>query len=69
MKGNNMSDSSTTELLERASEMITYFEGKLPVKVIEADLERNDLDMLWVHVHEAEMEISRQAYYGADYAY
>lgn len=54
-----------TELLERASECIDYFQDKMPAKILEADLERNDLEMLWVHVREAEMEISRQEYYGA----
>lgn len=49
-----MSDSSNTRLLERAAEMIDYWTDKTPAKVIEADIQRNDMESLWLHVAQAE---------------
>lgn len=60
-----MSEGNTTQLLERAAEVCDYFQDKLPAQIIEKDLERNDLEMLWVHVRDAEFEIARQEYYGS----
>lgn len=49
-----MSNQVNDEWMERAAEMITYFEGKLPAQVIERDLENHDWESLQVHVKEAE---------------
>lgn len=61
-----MSTEVNTQLMERAASMIDYFEGKLPAELIEKDLELNDLDSLYKHVHEAEAEASRQEHYATD---
>jgi hypothetical protein len=55
-----MSNNVNTGLLERASEMIDYFESKLPAQLIEADLASNDLEALHGHVLQAEAEASCQ---------
>lgn len=59
-----MSHLSNDNWAERAAECIDFFEGNLPARVIEADLERNDWESLVVHVQEAEAEIARQELYG-----
>lgn len=61
-----MSNSTNTILLERAAACIDYFQDKLPAKVIERDIDYNDLEALAQHVHEAEAEISRQEFYNND---
>lgn len=49
-----MSTESITNLMERASECVSYFEGKLPAQLIERDLEQEDYESLRYHVHAAE---------------
>lgn len=61
-----MSNSVNTSLLERASDMITYFEGKQPALVLERDLSREDLDALYQHVCEAEAIASQQEFEAID---
>lgn len=61
-----MSHSVNTSLFERAAEMITYFEGKLPAQVLEQDLDNNDLGALFAHTIEAESEAARQEFHNAD---
>lgn len=60
-----MSQETNIQLLERASEVITYFEGKQPAFVIERDLAREDLESLHVHVMEGEA-IMAQEEFGTD---
>jgi hypothetical protein len=57
-----MSNQVNTNLLERASACIDYFERKLPAQIIEADLDRNDLEALELHVNEAEAMIFEAEY-------
>lgn len=61
-----MSDSTNTNLLERAAEMVDYWGDTTAGKVIEADLERNDLDALNKHVCEAEAIASQQEFETGD---
>lgn len=61
-----MSNEINTLLLERASEMITMFEGKLPAQVIEQDLVREDLEALNTHVCEAEALAAQNEIEGSD---
>lgn len=61
-----MSQQVNTELFERASEMIDYFEGKVPPKIIEQDLKDNNLESLQFHVAEAEAMASQQEFNSAD---
>lgn len=61
-----MSTDANVQLLERASEMVTYFEGKLPAKLIEKALEENDLEQLHKYVIEAEATASRQEFESTD---
>lgn len=55
-----MSEQSNTNLFERASEVIDYFENELPARVIQRDIDANDLEALAVHVKEAEAMIAVQ---------
>lgn len=55
-----MSQDINTQLLERASEVITYFEGKQPAFVIERDLAREDLEALSQHVAEGEAIMAQE---------
>lgn len=61
-----MEDEVNTELFERAAEMITYFEGKLPAQVLEADLASNDLEALYRHVTDAEALAAQEEFEAAD---
>ena len=61
-----MSNLVNTELFERAAEMVTYFEGKLPAKVIEQDLKHNDLEALRYHVADAEAVAAQNELEAAD---
>lgn len=49
-----MSNNVNQELFERAGICVSYFEGKLPAKLIQKDLDNNDLENLHYHVLEAE---------------
>lgn len=48
-----MSEQAHTELVEKASELIDYFENELPARLIEQDLAGNDLEALAFHVKDA----------------
>jgi hypothetical protein len=61
-----MSNQTNELLLERASDMIDYFEGKQPAQRIEKDIDNNDLDQLLIDVSEAEAEASRQEFNNND---
>lgn len=61
-----MSNLSNTILMERAADVIDYFEGKIIAKIIETDLDRNDLESLEKHVNEAEAEIAIQEFNSYD---
>jgi hypothetical protein len=61
-----MSVEVNTELLERAADMITMFEGKLIAQTLENDLGRQDFDALLAHTLEAEAMASRQEFYDND---
>lgn len=63
-----MSNTVNTELLERAALMIDYFLGKMPAQVIEADIDRNDLEALNYHVTYAEAIASQEEIEAADIA-
>lgn len=58
-----MSTEANIELLERAQEMIDYFENELPARVIARDIEANDLEALRAHVTEAEATMGMQEEY------
>lgn len=55
-----MSVDTNTELLERAAEMIDYWEGTLHARLIEADIDSGDLESLRYHVTVAEGQASQQ---------
>ncbi len=55
-----MSTQVNTNLLERAADCVDHFDGKMPAKLIEKDLETNDLESLLVHVTQAEQMIMEQ---------
>jgi hypothetical protein len=61
-----MSNPINDLLFGRAAEMIDYFEGKLPAKLIEKDLELNDLDSLYKHVRDAEALASQEEHEAYD---
>lgn len=48
-----MSEEINTRLLEEAAFMVDYFEGTPIARVLEQDLESNDLEALAVHMREA----------------
>jgi hypothetical protein len=55
-----MSKEQNTLLLERASEQIDYWTGTMHARVIEADIDRDDLEALREHVVQAEREMAIQ---------
>lgn len=61
-----MSDTINTNLLERASEVMTYFEGTQVDYAVERAIELNDLDRVRYLVVSAEAEMSREEYYASD---
>lgn len=61
-----MSNNINTELLERASDMIDYWEGTLHAELIEYAIDINDLELVHDYVLKAEAEASRQELYGYD---
>lgn len=63
-----MSQEYNERLLERAAEMIDYWEGTPMARVLENDIKANDLEQLNVHVFQAEGEASREEFYAADTA-
>jgi len=65
-KGLDMSNQVNTELLERAGEVATYFEGKQLDYRIQKAKEDNDLEELARLVAQGEAEMSRQEFYDND---
>ena len=61
-----MSNQTNDILFERAAEMIDYFQGKLPARLIEQDLEHDDLEALAEHVNQAEGLAAQQEMYNYD---
>lgn len=61
-----MSNQINTELLERASDVIDYFEGKVLAEVIEKDLDTNDLGALVAHVAIGEAQMAQQEFEASD---
>ena len=61
-----MSNNSNTELLERAAEMVEFWEGTLIADEVRRALNSNDLELVWQVVTSAEAEASRQEMYGYD---
>lgn len=57
-----MSNQINTDLIERAQDVMTYFEGTDLETAILNNLDRNDLDMVRELVVNAEAEISRQEF-------
>lgn len=61
-----MSNQTNDQLLDRAAEMVDYFESKLPAQLILKALDSNDLELVRKYTLEAEAEASRQEIYGYD---
>ena len=61
-----MSNQVNTELLERAADMVEYFESKLPAQLIQKALDSGDLDMVRQYVAEAEAMAAEQEMNGYD---
>ncbi len=59
-----MSNNVNEQLLERAAEMVEYWEGTLHAELIRYALDSNDLDLVRQHVVEAEGEAARQEVFG-----
>ena len=59
-----MSNQVNTELLERAADMVEYFESKLPATLIQQALDSGDLDMVRKYVAEAEAMAAQTEVYG-----
>ena len=49
-----MSTDVNTRLLERAAAQIDYWEGTMHARIIQRDIEANDLEALRYHVQDAE---------------
>lgn len=61
-----MSTETNQELFDRAEQMVTYFEGKMPALLIEKDMETNDLEQLLIHVSGAEAVAAQQEMEASD---
>lgn len=48
-----MSNQTNSLLIEEALDLVDYFEGKLPAKLIRQDLQNHDLESLQYHVKQA----------------
>lgn len=57
-----MSNQVNDTILDRAQEMVEYFEGKLPAKLILDALDKNDLYLVMEQTLKAEAEASRQEF-------
>lgn len=55
-----MSNNVNTNLLERAADLIDYWEGTVHARVLERDIDANDLEALKYHVSQAEAEMQMQ---------
>lgn len=54
-----MSNNVNSIWFDRAAEMISYWEGKLPAQLIQQDLDNDDLENMQYHILQAEAEASR----------
>lgn len=63
-----MSNNVNEELLERASECIDYFGDTTIGKILEADLDSNDLTALVTHVSIAEAQMAQNEFEASDIA-
>jgi hypothetical protein len=61
-----MSNNTNTDLIERASEVCTYFEGTDLETAIHNNIERGDLETVWHLVREAEAEMARQEFFNSN---
>lgn len=61
-----MSNNVNDELLDRASEMVGYWEGTLHAELIRFALDSGDLEAVREHTVAAEGEAARQEIYGGD---
>lgn len=55
-----MSNNSNSNLFERAQELLEYWDGTMWARVIERDINENDLEALYYHCAQAEKERSIQ---------
>lgn len=63
-----MSEQINTLLLERAAEAIDYFGDTTIGKILQGDIDRNDLEILVVHVALAEAQMAQNEFEAADVA-
>lgn len=61
-----MSNNVNTDLLERAAEMVAFWEGNKIADEVQSALDSNDLELVWQVVTSAEAEAARQEMYGYD---
>jgi len=61
-----MSNQVNTELLERAADMVGYFESKLPATLIQQALDSGDLEQVHYYVAQAEAMAAEQEMHGYD---
>lgn len=57
-----MSNDTNTKLLEEAAFFIDYFQDTTIGRVLEADVERGDYDILRDHVEQARVQAAMQEY-------
>lgn len=57
-----MSNDTNLNLYERAAEMIDCWPGTVIAEVIEADIERGDLEALYEHVCQAEAQAAQEEF-------
>lgn len=55
-----MSHSSNTNLMERAADMVDFWQGTVIAKTIERDLDVQDFDALLLHITLAEGQASQE---------
>ena len=61
-----MSNNTNQQLLERAAEMVEFWEGTLHAELIRYALDQNDLELVWYNVTQAEAEASREIHHDYD---
>lgn len=61
-----MSNNTNSEILERAAEMVGYWEGTLHAELIRYALDQNDLDLVSQYTLQAEAEAAEQEMNGYD---
>ena len=58
-----MSNNSNTDLLERAAEMVAFWEGNKIADEVQDALNSNDLEFVWQVVTSAEADAARETMY------